>query len=267
MRMSKAFFSTLREAPAGAGTAGRQLLMRAGYLRPAGGGALAYLPLGSHSLRRLEALARAEMAGLGGQEIGLPWLAPIRGVPGYEDVVLVAELARREISSYRQLPQLLYAIDGAAGAVTAPQPAPGMLLSAVSLDADGDGMDRQAAAMRQALDRIIGRSGLDALAVDADADGVTTNLLVPTPEGPDVALRCHACGYGAMQHATSFRKPEPPVEALQPVEKVATPHCKTIAELAAFLGVPTSRTAKAVLFVAEAAADNVFLINCTWFMT
>jgi prolyl-tRNA synthetase len=117
-------------------------------------------------------------------------------------------------------------------------------------------MDRQAVAIRQALDRVIHHSGLDALSVDADAGGTAYNLLVPIPAGSEVAMRCDACGYAAMQHATSFHKPEPPGEAPQPMEKVATPHCKTIAELAAFLGVPTGRTAKAVFFVAETAASS-----------
>lgn len=251
MRMSKAFFSTLREAPAGAETAGQQLLWRAGFIRPVGSGALAYLPLGRRSLHRIEALGQAEMAAQGGQEVRLPRPVLGQGIPGSEDAALVAGLARREISSYRQLPQLVYSIDGIDAAEAAPETGAGSLLSAVSLDADEAGMALQAAAVHGAFNRVISRSGLDVLTVDGGTDGRTHLLLVPTPAGPDIALRCDACGYAAMRHAATFRKPEPPAEELQPVEKVATPHCRTIAELAAFLGVPTSRTAKAVFFVAD----------------
>jgi prolyl-tRNA synthetase len=71
------------------------------------------------------------------------------------------------------------------------------------------------------------------------------------PAGEDTLLLCNQCGYSANREVATFRKPEPLVEAPLPVEKVATPHCKTIAELAAFLGIHESRTAKAVFFVAE----------------
>ncbi len=248
MRMSRAFFSTLRETPGGVETAGQQFLWRAGFLRQVGASAPAYLPLAHRSLQRIEALARDGMADLGGQEIRLPGQEPAQ-VPGasvargYEVAALVAGLARREISSYRQLPQLLYTMDAAAGL--------GVLLSAVSLDADEEGLAQQATAVRMAFDRVIRQSGLQALAVAAEAEGTAGHLLVPIPGGPGEALRCAACGYAAMRYAASFGKPEPVAEELRPVERVATPHCKTIAELATFLGVPTSRTAKAVFFVVE----------------
>jgi prolyl-tRNA synthetase len=80
----------------------------------------------------------------------------------------------------------------------------------------------------------------------------SVEFIVLTPAGEDTLLLCASCGYSANREVATFRKPAPPDEAPLPVEKVATPHCKTIAQLATFLGVPESRTAKVVFLVAEA---------------
>ncbi|MBA4379659.1 MAG: proline--tRNA ligase, partial [Anaerolinea sp.] len=55
-----------------------------------------------------------------------------------------------------------------------------------------------------------------------------------------------------------FKKPVAPEEAPKPVEKVATPDCKSIEDLANFIGVPKSRTAKAVFFMAQIPEGEEF---------
>jgi prolyl-tRNA synthetase len=71
-----------------------------------------------------------------------------------------------------------------------------------------------------------------------------------TPVGEDTLVLCDACGYAANRQIARFAKPAAEAEAPRDVEKVATPETPTIAGLAALLGVPTSRTAKAVFLVA-----------------
>ena len=71
-----------------------------------------------------------------------------------------------------------------------------------------------------------------------------------TPDGADTLLMCGACGYTARRDAARFRRPAKNDEAPLPLEKVETPHTATIAELAALLNVPESRTAKAVFLMA-----------------
>jgi prolyl-tRNA synthetase len=74
-----------------------------------------------------------------------------------------------------------------------------------------------------------------------------------TPIGEDTLLFCDACGYAANRQVARFAKPRPEPEEQLPVEKVATPGTTSIADLAQFLKIPSSRTAKAVFIVARIA--------------
>jgi prolyl-tRNA synthetase len=74
--------------------------------------------------------------------------------------------------------------------------------------------------------------------------------MVLTPIGEDTLILCAACGYSANRQVARFRKPPAAPEELKPPEKVHTPDCKTIEDLANLLGLPKSKTAKAVFFVA-----------------
>jgi len=71
-----------------------------------------------------------------------------------------------------------------------------------------------------------------------------------TAVGEDTLLFCGKCDYSANRQVARFKRPVPPSEAAKPLEKVATPNASTIEQLADFLGVDTSRTAKAVFMVA-----------------
>jgi prolyl-tRNA synthetase len=70
-----------------------------------------------------------------------------------------------------------------------------------------------------------------------------------TPVGEDTLLLCDACGYAANRQIALFQKPKPDKEELLPIEKVATPEMTTIEDLAKFLDVLESRTAKAVFMM------------------
>jgi prolyl-tRNA synthetase len=72
-----------------------------------------------------------------------------------------------------------------------------------------------------------------------------------TPIGEDTLILCDACGYTANRQVARFQKTPATPEELKPVEKIRTPECKSIEELAYFLGVPKSRTAKAIFFMAS----------------
>ena len=76
MRMSKLFFQTLREAPAGAEIASHQLMLRAGLVHPIAAGIFDYLPLGMRVKNKIETIMREEMDAIGGQEVTLPVVHP-----------------------------------------------------------------------------------------------------------------------------------------------------------------------------------------------
>ena len=76
MRWSHAHIPTLRDDPADAEAISHKLLVRAGYIRQLMAGVYTLLPLGERVVRKIEAIIRKEMDGIGGQSFSLPSLQP-----------------------------------------------------------------------------------------------------------------------------------------------------------------------------------------------
>jgi prolyl-tRNA synthetase len=284
MRMSRLFSTTRREAPAESEINSHQLLLRAGFIRQLGAGIFSYLPLAKRSITKIENIMREEINAIGGQEVTMPVVHPADlwketgrwGQIGSEmgrfkdknghDMVLamtheevVADLVRNEIHSYRQLPALIYHIQTKWR--DDPRPRAGLIrvreftmLDSYSLDTDAAGLDEQYQQHYDAYFRIFNRCGLPAVAVQSDVGMMggsqAHEYMFLTPVGEDTLLFCDACGYAANRQVATMRKPAPPAETALPLEKVATPNTKTIADLAVFLEIPEERTAKAVFMVA-----------------
>jgi prolyl-tRNA synthetase len=282
--MSHLFGSTLREAPSGTEAISHQLLLRAGFIRQLGQGLFSYLPLARRSLTKIENILREEIDAIGGQEVTMPvvhpaeiWKATGRWhTVGPEmarfkdrkerDMVLamtheevVADLVKSEVRSYRQLPQLIYHIQTKFR--DDPRPRAGLIRvreftmkDSYSLDADEAGLDKQYRAHYQAYFNIFNRCGLPVIAVGADVGMMggsdAHEFTYLTPVGEDTLVLCDHCGYAANRQIARFAKPAALAEELKPIEKVATPETKTIEALAQLLGVPTSKTAKAVFLIA-----------------
>ncbi len=290
MRMTKLFSQTLREAPSDAEVISHQLLVRAGFIRQLGAGIFSYLPLARRAMNKIENIIREEINAIGGQEITMPVIHPadlwketgrwyqIGGEMGrFKDRVgremalamtheeVLTDLARKEIRSYRQLPLLLYHIQTKWR--DDPRPRAGLIRvreftmkDSYSLDADWEGLDRQYRAHYQAYFNIFNRCALPVVAVKSDVGmmggQMAHEFIYLTPIGEDTLLLCHHCGYTANRQVARFQKPAATPEDPKPMEKVATPHMTTIAGLAEFLGVPKSRTAKAVFMVATITEGN-----------
>jgi prolyl-tRNA synthetase len=289
MKLSQLFGQTLRDAPADAEVESHKLLVRAGFIRPLGAGIFAYLHLAKRSLQKIEAILRDEMDKIGGQEISMPVVQPadlwketgrwyqIGPEMGRfrdrneRDMVLamtheevVADLVRREVQSYKHLPRLIYHIQTKFR--DEPRPRAGLIRvrefsmkDSYSLDADWDGLDKQYRAHYQAYFNIYQRCGLPVMAVKSDTGIMGGKLaheyMYLTPIGEDTLILCDRCDYRANRQVARFRKPAAVPEELQPIRKVFTPACKSIEELANFLGVSKSKTAKAVFFMATIPQD------------
>lgn len=172
---------------------------------------------------------------------------------------VVADLIRREISSYRQLPAFIYQIQTKWR--DDPRPRSGLIRAreftmkdAYSLDADEAGLDRQYRANYAAYFNIFNRCGLPSVAVDSDVGMMggsqAHEFMYLTPIGEDTLILCDECGYTANRQIAGLAKPAADPEREQPIEKVATPGTNTIASLADYLEVPISKTAKAIFAVA-----------------
>ncbi len=284
MRMSRLFSQTLREVPAEAEISSHQLLLRAGFIRQLGAGIFSYLPLAKRSLTKIENIMRDEINAIGGQELTMPVVHPaeiwqesgrwyqIGSEMGRfkdknnHDMVLsmtheevIATLVREQIHSYRQLPQLLYHIQTKWR--DDPRPRAGLIRAreftmkdSYSLDMDQAGLDEQYDAHYHAYEKIFRRCSLPVIAVSSDTGmmggKIAHEFMYLTPVGEDTLMICNQCGYSANRQIAAFKKHVAADEQNLPLEKVATPGCKTIDDLAAYLHIPTSKTAKAVFLVA-----------------
>ncbi|HET9223493.1 MAG TPA: proline--tRNA ligase [Roseiflexaceae bacterium] len=289
MRLSTLFGKTLREAPADAEHIGYQLALRAGLVRQVLAGGYAYLPLGMRVARRIEAIMHEELAGIDGQELRTPVVQastawersgryaeygplmlkfadrskrPLIFAPTHEEAI--ADLVRREISSYRQMPALVYQIHTkyrdemrAKGGLLRMREF--TMLDAYTLDADDAGLDVAYERIAGVFERIFERCSVRFVVVEASAGEMggrePREYMALSQAGEDTLVICPSCGYAAnLEVAVSKRTTDEGAGAGRwsvvggRVEDVATPNCATIADVAAFLGVPTAATAKAVFF-------------------
>jgi prolyl-tRNA synthetase len=283
MRLSKLFFTSLRDDPAEAEMVSHRLLVRAGYVRQLGAGIYSLLPLGFAVHRRIEQVIREEIDAIGGQEMEMPVVHPAElwkesgryakigpemvrfKDRGGRDMVLamtheevVADLTRDLVHSYRQLPAIVYHFQTkfrdeprARGGLIRVREF--VMKDSYSIDADAAGLDHSYELHHGAYTRIFRRLGLDAIAVSSDVGimGGTGahEFMVLNPHGEDTLVLCDACGFAANMQIAPTAVAAPDAEEPSPVEEVATPGADTIASLASLLDVPMSRTAKAAFFV------------------
>lgn len=286
MRLSRYFLPTLREDPAEAEVISHKLMLRAGMIRRLASGIYTFLPLGLRALRKVERIVREEMDRAGALELLLPLVQPAElwketgrwdrfgkellrfkdrknhdfclG-PTHEEVI--TSLVRGEVRSYRELPLILYQI--ATKFRDEIRPRFGLMRGrefimkdAYSFDADEEGLNRSYEKMYEAYERIFSRCGLRFRAVMADTGAiggdVSHEFMVLAETGEDVIASCPACGYAAnLEMAEAVREFSYPEEEEKPREEVATPGLKRVEEVAAFLGVPTSRLVKTLLYLVD----------------
>ena len=286
-RWSRLFIPTLREAPADAEVASHKFLVRAGYIRQLAAGIYSYLFLGNRSFNKIVAIVREEMDGIG-QEFLLPALHPReiweasgrwalmgdnlfrlkdrKGADlalGMTEEEVMTEIARKELRSYKRLPQIWYQI--------APKfrdelrPKSGllrvrqfMMKDAYSFDIDAAGLDLSYKKHYETYCRIFDRCGLKYMVVEADSGAMggkeSHEFMVRTPAGEDQIVSCGGCNYAAnLEKATSRLAAVVDLAAEgdgQPLE-VHTPGQKTIEDVAKFLGVSPRNKIKTLAVMTE----------------
>jgi prolyl-tRNA synthetase len=288
MHWNQLFIPTLRETPAEAEVVSHQLLLRAGYIRPLGSGIYSYLFLAQRSLRKITAIVRDEMDAIGAQEMLLPALQPaeIWQESGRWDVMgdnmfrlrdrwgrdlclgmtheeNMTAIARGEIRSYKQLPQIWYQIQ--AKFRDEPRPKSGLLRvrqfimkDSYTFDIDAAGLDVAYQKHYDAYCRIFDRCGLKYVAVEAHSGAMggsqSHEFMVASNAGEDFIAVNPKTGYAANLEKAVSRPVPPPVPDpegdLTPAE-FHTPGRKTIADVAEFTGLPETSQMKSLVMVAD----------------
>jgi len=296
MLWSQLFIPTLRENPAEAEVASHQLLLRAGYIRQLSAGIYSYLFLAQRSLLKIQAIVRHEMDAIGAQEMHLPALNPaeIWQESGRWDIMgdnmfrlkdrfgrdlclgmtheeVMTAIARGELRSYKQLPQIWYQIQTKFR--DEPRPKSGLLRvrqflmkDSYSFDLDQAGLDAAYLKHDRAYRRIFDRCGLEYTVVEAHSGAMggsqSHEFMVASAAGEDFVAICKSCGYSAnLEKACAHPAPpaQPDPEGELTPEAFHTPGRKTIAEVAAFTGLPETSQMKSLVLVADAKPVLVML--------
>ena len=297
-RWSKLFIPTLRDVPADAEVASHQILLRAGYVRQLGAGIYSYLPLATRSINKINAIVRTEMDKIA-QEFFLPALNPRevweesgrwtgmgdnmfrlkdrKGADlclGMTHEEIMTSIARNEIRSYKQLPQIWYQIQTKFR--DEPRPKSGLLRvrqftmkDAYSFDIDQAGLDHSYDLHDAAYRRIFMRCGLEFVGVEADSGAMggsqSQEFMVYTEAGEDwiASARNEA---GEVVYAANIEKATSTLAAVVDLEATAgapelvhTPGQRTIEEVGAFLSVEKVHQIKTMVMHATfpATKDNI----------
>jgi prolyl-tRNA synthetase len=292
MRWSRYFIPTLREDPADAEVISHKLLLRAGVIRQLSAGIYSYLPLGQRIALKVMRILREEMNAIGGQEFYLPALHPaeIWQESGRWDAIgdemfrlkdrkgtdmclgmtheeVFTTIARNEIRSYKQLPQVWYQIqikfrdEG--------RPKSGLMRlrtfimkDAYTFDVDRAGLDKSFIDQREAYKKIFTRCGIQYLIVEASSGAMggseSNEFMARTPAGEDLIVSCENCGYAANLEKATSRLPEVADEpGPNAPEEFPTPGVRTIEDLTTFPGgAEASRQIKSLVFIATIGGEQ-----------
>jgi prolyl-tRNA synthetase len=296
MRWSQYFIPTLREVPADAEVVSHRLLLRAGLVRQLASGIYSMLPLAQRVSLKIMQILREEMNRIGGQEFYLPALHPReiweesgrwnvmgdemfklkdrKGVwmcLGMTHEEIFTSIARNEIRSYKQLPQVWYQIQ--VKFRDEMRPKSGLMRvrhftmkDAYTFDVDQAGLDKSFDAQREAYKRIFERCGLKFVIVEASSGSMggsqSNEFMVRTDAGEDLIATCTECDYAANVEKATSRLPEikDGIGLDAPVE-FPTPGVRTIEDLTTFPGgAEADRQIKTLVYVSTKGDESQFVL-------
>jgi prolyl-tRNA synthetase len=296
MRWSQFFIPTLREVPADAEVVSHRLLLRAGLVRQLAAGIYSYLPLAQRVALKITQILREEMNRIGGQEFFLPALNPreIWEESGRWEVMgdnmfrlkdrrgadmclamtheeIFTSIARNELRSYKQLPQVWYQIQTKFR--DEQRPKSGLLRvrqftmkDAYSFDIDAAGLDHSFEQQREAYKRIFDRCGLQYVIVEASSGSMggsaSSEFMVRSDAGEDLIATCASCGYAAnLEKATSRIAEIKDGLGLDAPVEFPTPGVRTIEDLTAFPGgAAADQQIKTLVYIATKDGEQQALL-------
>ncbi len=283
MKWTHTFIPTLKENPSEAEIDSHKLMIRSGMIRKLSAGVYSYLPIGLKILNKVICIIREEMDKSGAIELSLPALQPLTLLersgridafgddllsmkdrhnkdialsPTHEEVI--TDLVKNEVSSYKQLPLILYQIqtkfrDEARPRFGVLRSKEFLMKDAYSFDIDDEGLDTSYQKMYDAYCRIFERCKLDFLPVEADTGAmggdVSHEFMVPNENGEDVIVKCGKCDYSAnLEKAESA-----PLESATDItpgeyKEISTPKMTTIKEVSGFLGIESNKMVKTLIY-------------------
>lgn len=294
MRTSQYLLSTLKETPTDAEVVSHQLMLRAGMIRKLAAGLYTWLPTGVRVLKKVENIVREEMNKSGAIEVVMPVVQPAdlwqesqrweqygpellrftdRGDrpfvlgPTHEEVI--TDLARRELSSYKQLPINLYQIQTKFRDEVRPRfgvmrSREFIMKDGYSFHLDKESLQQTYDVMHQTYSNIFNRLGLDFRPVQADNGSIGGNgsheFQVLADSGEDDIVFSTESDYAAnieMAEAVALGERQAATEELRIVD---TPNAKTIATLVEQFNLPIEKTVKTLIVKGEEEGKLIALL-------
>ncbi len=282
MRASNYLFSTLRNSPTDAVVISHQLMIRAGMIRQVSKGLYTWLPTGIKVLRKAEKIVREEMQKAGSLEVLMPGVQPSElwketgrwqkygpellrlkdrhdrdyclG-PTHEEVI--TDLARNELTSYKQLPLNFFQIQTKFRDEVRPRfgvmrSREFLMKDAYSFHVDQASLQETYDVMHQAYCNVFDRIGLNYRPVRADTGSIggaySHEFHVLADSGEDDIAFSDSSDYAAnVELAEAVELKQSADAATQEMAEIFTPDCKTIQKVADFLKLPVEKTVKTML--------------------
>lgn len=282
MRMSKLVGRRIKEDPKDAKTISHKFLIRGGYIRPVSSGIYSLLPIAKKIVAKIEDIIREEMNKIDGQEVLMPVVLPAelweesgryqtvgQELLRFKDrndkpMILamtheeaVVQLVRTEVTSYKQLPLMVYQIQTKYRDEARPRA--GMIRvreftmkDAYSFHTSQEDLENYYKRAHAAYERIFQRIGVkNAISIESNSGmmggKVSHEFMAICDCGEDTIFTNSDYSYRANREIAvanyKFEKSAP-----LPLEKVHTPGTKTIEDVANFLNVKAENTAKAVFY-------------------
>ena len=179
-------------------------------------------------------------------------------------------IARNELNSYKQLPQIWYQIQTKFR--DEPRPKSGLLRirqfimkDSYSFDVDQDGLDIAFEKHREVYKKIFTRCGLEFEMVEAPSGAMggsaSTEFMIKTDAGEDLIATCDNCDYAAnVEKAASLVDEVEDENVFDAPEQFSTPNIRTIEQLANFEGgAEADRQIKTLLFLVVRDEEEVFV--------
>ncbi|MBF4988044.1 proline--tRNA ligase [Methylophilus sp. 14] len=290
MRASQFFIATQKEAPSDAELISHKLMVRAGLIKKLGSGLYSWMPLGLRVLRKVENIVRDEMNKAGALELLMPAVQPkelweetgrwaVFGPqmlkiqdrherdfcfgPTHEEVI--TDIARKEISSYKQLPLNFYQIQTKFRDEIRPRfgvmrAREFLMKDAYSFHTSADCLVNTYNTMHTAYSNVFTRLGLKFRAVKADSGAIggdgSQEFHVLADSGEDALAYCEQSDYAANVELAEAVATGSRAAATETMREVDTPKQTTCEDVAKLLEVPVSKTVKSVALM----VDDVFTL-------
>ena len=292
MKVRNLVSKRFKETPADCVIASQALMMRGGYIKPVGNGIFTLFPITKRITSKIEQIIREEMNRIDGQEVLFPVTMPadLWRKSGRFDSIgsellrfkdrsgadMVLGMTHEEASvqlmtdvadSYTQYPFMIYQIQTKFR--DEPRCRGGLIRvreftmkDAYSFHTSQEDLEKYYARAYEAYNRVYARCGVPEVVAVASDSGmmggkVSHEYMLLTDVGEDTIVLCRDCDYRANMEAAPCLLTNEPGE-IAPLEKVATPNCKTIEDLCALLKIDAKQTCKAVMY--QRNADDSFVI-------